>query len=514
MRSDRHFDICIIGTGPAGAFAAHELSQRGYRVAVLEAGGAEVDADPANVIDLEASSIGGRVNLGLSQQVGGASNLWAGALVRINQVDLIARPEFGSSEWPISMSELQSYYARVDTYLGIRRQKARARELLENAAELSAFQLQEILLLEPPFATGPLVRDTPAIELFEDCPVHKVVWDERHSSIREVEFFDRAKKRHRRLRARIFVLAAGAFTNIRILLYSLAERKRERPPYYDQIGRGFSTHPKADIGHVLLTKQIPWNHPFVNIARYETHGMRYQCGLNAKLLLERGLLNHCLRFNTPYHGYVYRRVQALRNTAGRGPVTNRVMCELANKLTRLGVTAFQVRKKMRGTPAKLTARIFLNQAARPDNRLVLSSRRSESGLPLAALHWRFTEEDWRNAEAFIEAFATELRRANIGELIYQRPGADKFIAIHSHFLGGTPMGTDPGKSVVDPDLRVHGIENLYVSGPSVFPSYGFANPFYTIAGLSLRLGDHLAARLRNSTGEQYAGPDDGANATQ
>jgi len=45
--------------------------------------------------------------------------------------------------------------------------------------------------------------------------------------------------------------------------------------------------------------------------------------------------------------------------------------------------------------------------------------------------------------------------------------------------------------VVNPDLRVHGVANLYVAGSSVFPSGGYVPPTLTIVALALRLADHL-----------------------
>lgn len=57
------------------------------------------------------------------------------------------------------------------------------------------------------------------------------------------------------------------------------------------------------------------------------------------------------------------------------------------------------------------------------------------------------------------------------------------------------MGDDPRTSVVDRDCRVHTAPNLYIAGPSLFPTYGFANPFLTIAALSYRLADCLAVRV-------------------
>jgi choline dehydrogenase-like flavoprotein len=50
--------------------------------------------------------------------------------------------------------------------------------------------------------------------------------------------------------------------------------------------------------------------------------------------------------------------------------------------------------------------------------------------------------------------------------------------------------------VVDPDCRVHGFSNLFIAGPSVFPTGGHANPVLTIVALTLRLSEHIRNVLR------------------
>jgi choline dehydrogenase-like flavoprotein len=58
------------------------------------------------------------------------------------------------------------------------------------------------------------------------------------------------------------------------------------------------------------------------------------------------------------------------------------------------------------------------------------------------------------------------------------------------------MNDDPRQGVVDRHCKVHGIDNLYVAGSSVFPTSGVANPTLTLVALVLRLADHLKERLR------------------
>ena len=49
--------------------------------------------------------------------------------------------------------------------------------------------------------------------------------------------------------------------------------------------------------------------------------------------------------------------------------------------------------------------------------------------------------------------------------------------------------------MVDKNLKVHGVENLFVCGSSTFPSGGHANPTLSIIQFSLRLANHLAKKI-------------------
>lgn len=61
-------------------------------------------------------------------------------------------------------------------------------------------------------------------------------------------------------------------------------------------------------------------------------------------------------------------------------------------------------------------------------------------------------------------------------------------------MGGTRIGLNPDDSVVDKNLRVHGVKNLYICGSSVFRTAGISFPTFTIVLLSCRLGKHLISK--------------------
>ena len=64
-----------------------------------------------------------------------------------------------------------------------------------------------------------------------------------------------------------------------------------------------------------------------------------------------------------------------------------------------------------------------------------------------------------------------------------------------HHMGTTRMHDDPAHGVVDRDCRVHGIDNLYIAGSSVFTTAGSGTPTMTVVALALRLVDHLREQL-------------------
>ena len=60
------------------------------------------------------------------------------------------------------------------------------------------------------------------------------------------------------------------------------------------------------------------------------------------------------------------------------------------------------------------------------------------------------------------------------------------------------MGADPATGVVDTNCRVYGIDNLYISGSSVFPTAGANFPTITLAALTFRLSEHMVREIRNA----------------
>lgn len=78
-----------------------------------------------------------------------------------------------------------------------------------------------------------------------------------------------------------------------------------------------------------------------------------------------------------------------------------------------------------------------------------------------------------------------------GPLRAARAAPQDVSAMAFHPLGTARAGADPRRSVVDGDLRVHGVAGLHVADGSVVPSAIGVNPQVTIMALATRLAFHL-----------------------
>lgn len=70
------------------------------------------------------------------------------------------------------------------------------------------------------------------------------------------------------------------------------------------------------------------------------------------------------------------------------------------------------------------------------------------------------------------------------------------IGATAHQAGTVRFGDDPKSSALDVNCKAHDLDNLYVVDTSFFPSIGAVNPSLTAIANALRVGDHIAARLR------------------
>ncbi len=146
-------------------------------------------------------------------------------------------------------------------------------------------------------------------------------------------------------------------------------------------------------------------------------------------------------------------------------------------------------------PAGTKAHFQLDVEQKPDrnNRIFLGAVRDIYGRRKVSIQWRITDADMKaikeSATRMISIWPggtkglPDLQPLNID---YE---ADKPYDAY-HPVGTCRMGDDLD-AVVDFDLRVRGLRNLWVASTGVLPSVGSANPTFTLLCLTEALSEKL-----------------------
>lgn len=497
--------FCVIGSGPAGAFVAVALAEAGNSVEVLECGGESLDSDQSQIIDKLDVFGGAKLDFGFSRQLGGSSNLWAGRVASLEPIDFAPRDWVPGSGWPFSFEDLLPYIRKAREHIGLpadigTRSFAMSTPpgwqlLAENV------DLKEFFWNSPPFNAGAFLRQAEArlggrLRIRLNVHVRSLILSEDQTAVVAAEaLIDGELKR---LESEIFIIAAGGLETPRLLLNS---GRGGIGNAYGNVGRYFSTHPKANIGLLFLNKRVSPRYSALSDQVDGKSRVRTGLGLDTKMQEALRTLNHCVQLTPVFEHQANRAFELIKGSkAIKSPLLNRNSV-IEGILPGLGHIAFAAIGRLAGlqpTVRTLVLRGFLDQFPSPANRVYLSDQVDRMGRRKLNVNWTFSQADRESVLAFLRHLDASFRRSGLGRLDFEPLRAMQewpLTGIHSHFMGTTRMGADPKTSVVDAHGKVHGVENLFVSGPSTFPTYGYANPFLTIAAMALRLADHLDKRM-------------------
>jgi gluconate 2-dehydrogenase alpha chain len=129
--------------------------------------------------------------------------------------------------------------------------------------------------------------------------------------------------------------------------------------------------------------------------------------------------------------------------------------------------------------------------------------RDALGRPLIRMTYNFRENDHRLA-AYCSEVAARIGRA-MNATIVTKPdtrGRDFSVVPYqsTHNTGGTLMGADPQRSVVNRYLQSWSADNLFVMGASVFPQNVSYNPTGTVGALAYWAADAIVGRYLKHPG--------------
>jgi glucose dehydrogenase len=311
------------------------------------------------------------------------------------------------------------------------------------------------------------------------------------------------------VQGKVFVLAAHAIENVKILLNSATDGfEKGLANRSDALGRYLMDHPL----------QLSWAQTKDPV--YTMRGPRVSSGIESlrdgPFRRERGAFRCDIgnegwnwAYNEPY-------TSAIELAQGRNGTPGVFGEELRRRLNERLIRQFRLG-------------FLVEQEALPQNRVTLSTdRRDGLGLPMPRISYELGQycinglraAQRCGADVFGKMGATDRTRAldeapleknENGEVLEppvfkygfgyyptQDDGAPPYMPFYGsgHIVGTHRMGTDPAHSVTDDQLRCHDHPNLFLLGSGAFPTIGTANPTLTIAALTLRTLETLKAELK------------------
>jgi choline dehydrogenase-like flavoprotein len=453
-RYSRPYEAFIIGSGPAGITIATALAERNKRVLVFESGEVgSARAELSNAIGYGHYS-GEYWNLHSTRSFGGTSDVWSGWCTTLRELDF-DNPAVGVA-WPISRRDLAPYYSRAAPILD------RDAAFLDFETPLLPGFTYRPVSVEAPTRFGSkyldAVKNSPLVHVAPGCSVVGLEANGSRTVVTGLAYVQHRRENTIRLAlqpAQQVVLAAGGMGNARLLLQPRTNGEVPIGNESGQVGRFLMEHPHFHrAGECAVDIEVDRYWPAEN----RGHGVHAVIADEA-LSRERGLYGCSLQWSRKTTDHDMARYLA---TTHKRPFYHYAITARAEML-----------------PVE-------------SNRVFLTAERDALGFHRPAARCIVDARDYLNVEQSLRLLGETLIKLGRGRVRVNNDRIYKQVAGGGHIMGTTRMGRDRATSVVDEDCRVHGYENFFVAGSSVFPSGGFANPTLTIVALALRLADKLA----------------------
>ena len=480
---------------------AMRLAHKGIAVHLLEAGGLSPEERSQALYRAEMKSeahLG--ANEGRHRTFGGSSTRWGGQLLPFTHNVFAPPPGSPSLAWPIQESDLNPFYADVQSILGVNPLPFSA-ELLSALGHQDAPMSPDVTLRFSKWI--PFRKRNLAGTLGVEALAHPLVTVFTHanavqleastsdpgriSSVRVLNY----DAREFRFSATHFVVCAGTIESSRLLLCS-----PDIPNPQDQIGRYFHDHVSYHAARLLSPgreRAIELFGPFYVDGTMHTAKLEASPTLCARESLQT-VMAHVVVLEPEDSGAASIR-NLLRSLQSR-KLKQAVFANLlpvfrgAGDIARLWWSSRFKQRRAISRRAALMLNIDVEQAPHPENRIHLSATETDAlGLPRTLLEWKVRAPELDTALRYVPILRQYLSAAGIDSLGWEQ-GTPVMVDTY-HMMGGLRMGVDPAASVVDADLKVHGLQNLHIASCAVFPSGGSSNPTFTLMALTLRLANHL-----------------------
>lgn len=536
-------DVVIVGAGAAGIVIALELAKSGLRVNLIESGVETFSERIQKLADAsgEAESDHPPMLEATRRQIGGTSAIWGGRVVPFDPIDFEDRSWIPNSAWPVAFSEIAPLFGRVCEYLRCGKPVFDIREVPGIAqtsivpglphGEIDTVSLERWSVMNFGVEYAAQLRESDRVRVIcgLTCVEVECTPDGRAvSGIRAKTLDGRACT----LVAPRYILSCGGLNTTRLLLNSDRVHRGGIGNHSDKLGRYYTGHINGKIAEVRFStppaktifgfdrdeQGVYLRRRFAFSADYQRkHGLANITSwlVNADIsdpAHGNGILSFAyLTLSSPFGRYLAS--EAIRKSAIKGEIQGSTGAHVWNMLRDLPRTAvfiptfgykrYLARRKVPGffqysRSNTYMLQFFGEQIPDPENRVTLADETDELGTRRLRIRARYSREDARHVVEAHKHWDDYLRRSGCGQLRYLSDDLEQAVLDQAgdgfHQIGTTRMSERPEDGVVNPDGRVHGIDNLYLASSSTFVTSSQANSMFTILAFALRLADHLRTR--------------------
>jgi choline dehydrogenase-like flavoprotein len=504
----------VIGSGAGGGTMAYELTRRGHKVVLFEAGRREslssFSQNPGEAFGqltwLEPRSQSGTwdpvkasptLPAWHCRTLGGTTVHWTAATPRLRPYEMRARSTYGDvagtslANWPIEYEELKRWYVVAEKRLGVTRRNgnpglpasnnfkimyAGARRLgykrvhtnylaiNSRARDGRGLCIQQGFCVQgckagakwsTVYTESPRAEATGKLDLRTECLVTRIEHDDSGRATGIV--YRDSQGKEQRQKARFICVAGNAIETARLLLLSDSGRfPHGLANASDQLGRNYCHHLTGFVWGIFDRPVSMWRGAVL-----------------AGVVEDENIHDPNRGFVGGYHLELVSLDLPTLPLVGLRYGWGRDFASIIDNYRNI-------------------AGMLVNgeDMPRPDNRISLSTTlKDPHGLPVAHI----------NCEEHTNDIALRSHAQRQGRRLYEAAGAKRTVVSATppatHQMGTARMSHDPQSGVTNPYGRTHDVPNLFISDGSVQTTAGAANPTLTIVALVLRQADYISREI-------------------
>ena len=534
IQSKRIYDVCVIGSGAAGGFAAKILTEAGADVILLEAGtrgrlddlhihdwpyelpkrgiglNKQASLYPDN-IGRDVDYQGDRVGVDRIRTLGGRTFHWNAATLRFSADDFRERSLHGFEEdWPLTYEELAPFYDYVEHEMHVFGNRDGLPQLPDGnfVAPPPRFRCADVLAQKRLAPLG--IKVIPARKAvllkgrkgrgachycghcMDVCDVRSI-WSSDITVIPDALATGKLTLRTNAFVREVLVNRDGLARGV-----SFIDRNTRR---VEEVKARLVVVSGASIesARLLLNSK---SEKFPNgLANNNDIVGRYLGGHSQTTFT--GYLKELVNTDTwqgdgvTDHAYIPRFVDKDKDFAGgygyQMNYASRRTPHHAKSVAGFGASYKTRVRELQGTMFQMGG--YGKVEHRPTNRVTTDPKKVDNyGVPIPLIHFEFSATDRALFRAIVDT-AQQMYETLGAELVLNN-FTNQIGGFASHEVGTVRMGRNPKTSVLNSYCQSHEVKNLFVVDASCFTTFPEKNPTLTIAAIAVRSARYIAEQRR------------------